>query len=487
MIKNNIKLAWRNFRKNRLFSFISISGLTLGLLACISVISVVLDDFSYDTNWSRKDDVYRLLTKTNMGNDVYNKMSASFAGMRPALMDNYPEVEAVTNIYTTSHHIKKTLQDDVSINLKTLQTDTLIWELFDFKVVSGFPKQLVHGTSNLVLTKSLKDKLFPYEDAIGKTIYSIPSFGNQPTPLLITGVIEDIPNNTHLRAEAIVINRGRLETLSEKQFGTFMNNYVLFKPKTDIHSFSKKLNSWYLNFVGGESRYSYEFQPIADTYLHSEFDTSLEIKGNRSTDYILLGVAILVLLIACVNFVNLTLARSLSRVKEIGVRKVIGSNRRQIIFQFLVESLLYYVIAVIVALIAFYFTIPAIEQYIGHPLQISLLSNIKYISLVLITVFIISAITGIYPALLISGFQPINSLKGQILKHQVHGQQTVQKGLIIVQFSIAIIVLISVFVVKSQLHFIDNKDLGYNQKNLIAIKPVSWNNKGQSFHIFLRP
>ena len=204
---------------------------------------------------------------------------------------------------------------------------------------------MIHGKSNLVLTKTLKNKLFPDEDAIGKIVYSIPSYGNKPSPLLVTGIIEDIPNNTHLRAEAIVIKKGRLEALSKKQYGTFMQNYVLFKPGTDVNAFSKKLNAWYLDFVGGESKYSYEFQPIEETYLNSEFDVALDIKGNRSTNYILLGVALLVLLIACVNFINLSVARSLSRVKEIGVRKVIGSNRKQIIFHFLVESLLYYVIA----------------------------------------------------------------------------------------------------------------------------------------------
>ena len=132
-------------------------------------------------------------------------------------------------------------------------------------------------------------------------------------------------------------------------------------------------------------------------------------------------------------------------------------------------------------MIVFYFTIPSIEQFIGHPLQLSLLSNVKYISFVLLAVFLVAVITGIYPALLISGFKPINSLKGRILKNRVNGQQTVQKGLIVVQFSIAIVVLVSVLVVRSQLNFISNKDLGYNKENLIAINPVSWNGKGQSF------
>lgn len=482
MIRNNIKLAWRNLRKNRLFSIISLTGLILGLLACISVVSVVLDDFSYDSHWSRKDDIHRLLTKIDMGNDVHDKMASSWAGMRPALMDNFPEVEAVTNIYKADYHIKKTLSESNIIDINAMQTDTLIWELFDFKVLSGNPKQLVYGKSNLVLTKTLKDKLFPGENVIGKIVYNIPSYGNKPSPFLITGVIEDIPSNTHLRAEALVITKGRLEMLSKKQYGTFMQNYVLFKPDIDVKQFSKKLNAWYLNFIGDESKYSYEFQPISETYLNSEFDNSLEIKGNRSTDYILLGVAILLLFIACVNFINLSVARSLSRVKEIGVRKVIGSNRKQIIFQFLVESLLYYVIASVIAMPMFYFIIPVIEQFIGHPLQLSLLSSAKYLSLAFLTVFIVSAITGIYPALLISGFKPVNSLKGQILKNQVNGQKIVQKGLVVVQFSIAIIVLVSVLVVRSQMNYINNKDLGYDKENLIAIDAVSWNGKGQTFH-----
>ncbi|MFK7834198.1 MAG: FtsX-like permease family protein [Winogradskyella sp.] len=482
MIKNNIKLAWRSLKKNRLFSFISLTGLTFGLLACISVVSVVLDDFSYDSQWSRKDDIHRILTNIDMGNDVNNKMSASWAGLRPALMDNFPELEAVSNIYQIDYHIKKNLQDTDILDLKALETDTLIWELFDFKIISGNPKKLVHGKSNLVLTKTLKDKLFPDEDAIGKIIYSIPSFGNEPSPFLITGIIEDIPSNTHLRAEALVIEKGRLEQLYKEQYGSFTRNYVLFKSGTDVTKFSKKLNTWYSDFVGGETKYSYEFQPIEETYLNSEFDNELDIKGSRSTDYILLGVALLIVFIACVNFINLSVGRSLTRIREIGVRKVIGALRKQIILQFLTESLLYFAIASLVALAAFYLIIPVIEQFIGHSLQMSLLSNAKYLSIGFLIVFVVAVITGAYPALLISGFKPVSSLKGQIHKNQINGQQLIQKGLVVVQFSIAIIVLVSVLVVKSQLDYVNNKDIGYDKENLIAINPTLWNGKGQSFH-----
>ncbi|RED47236.1 putative ABC transport system permease protein [Winogradskyella eximia] len=482
MIKNNIKLAWRSIRKNRLFSMISLTGLTLGLLACISVVSVVLDDFSYDSQWSRKDDIHRLLTNVDMGNDVSNKMSASWAGLRPALMDNFPEVEAVTNIYTVDRHIKKNIEDTDVIDLKALETDSLIWDLFDFKVISGNPKQFIHGKSNLVLTKTLKDKLFPDEDVIGKIVFSIPSFGSEPTPFLITGIIENIPSNTHLRAEALIIEKGRLEALYKEQYGSFTRNYVLFKTGTDVNKFSEKLNTWYTDFVGGETKYSYEFQPISDTYLNSEFDNEIDIKGNRSTDYILLGVAILVLFIACVNFVNLSVARSLTRIKEVGVRKVIGADRKQIITQFLVESLMYFVIASLIALPTFYLIIPFIEQFIGHALQVSLLSSLEYLSLGFVAVFIVAVITGTYPAFLISGFKPMNSLKGLINKNEIYGQQFIQKGLVVVQFSIAIIVLVSVFIVKSQLDFINNKDLGYDEENLLAINPTSWDGKGESFH-----
>lgn len=480
-MRNDIRIAWRSLKKNKLFTLINVLGLSVGLCACLCVATVVIDDLSYDTHWEKKEDIYRVLSKTPMGEGNYEKMASSFAGMEFALTENFPEVETVVNLYSGDTNFKIDKDQENTIPTTILSTSNKIWEVFDFEILLGDPKKFIDGTRNLVITQSYKETYFGNADPVGKIIQDVPTYGETPSEFLITGVIEDIPSNTHIRAQAIVITKPRVEALAKEQYGTFRQYYMTVKPSTDIASLTDKVNTWYADFVTAENPYQYEFQPIADVYLHSEFEPWQEVKGSLNTIYILSGIAFLLLIIACINFVNLSASRSLQRIKEIGVRKVMGAGNLAITRQFLVESLLYFVISTVLATGAYYLVLSKLESFKGHPLEMTFLSNLSLLASAYGFVLLVSVAVGLYPAILMSRLKTSSSLKGSVKSSSTKLQPALQKGLITFQFVLSMVVLIGLIVVNDQVNFMKEKDLGYNTQNLLSISNISWDGKGGVF------
>lgn len=481
MIKNDIKMAWRALRKNKLFSLINIAGLSIGLCACLSVATVVIDDLSYDSHWSNKDNIYRVLTLTSMGGDSQEKTASSFAGLESALPENFPEVETLVSIYTGKSNFKIDKDNDNVIPATILETGPNVWDVLDFKVLQGNPQEFVSGTTNLVITKSFKDTYFSTTDPVGTIIQNKPSYGAKAGDYLITGIVEDIPSNTHLRAQAIVINESRVEALMKEQYGSFMQYYMLTKPNSDIVALTNKVNSWYKDFIGTDRAYQYEFQPIEDAYLHSKFETSQEVQGDYNSIFILSGISILLLIIACINFINLSASRSLQRIKEVGVRKILGAGNAAITRQFLVEAIIYFAISTVLATAVYYLTLPLLESFIGHSIEQSFISNLGMLAMGYGVVLLVSIFVGLYPALLMSKLKAAASLKGSLKSSGANFQPFVQKGLVTFQFIISIFVLIALIVVDNQVDFMKNKDLGYDTENLLAISNISWDNKADAF------
>lgn len=481
MLRNYFKVAWRTILKNRVYSFINILGLTIGIWACMSVATVVIDDLSYDTHWSKGNDLYRINTVKTTGSNQYNRMAASFAGLNPVLMNDFPEVEAVSNFNSNSIHLKLSHSGTDRVEVNLLNADTTVWNMLDFKILSGDPENYIHDKKNLIITRSLKDKFFPDENPVGKVIFDVPSYSAEPNSYVITGVIEDIPSNTHLRADAILVKKGRLETLNKEQFGTFSQNYVLLKPGTNSEKFAEKLSNWYADFVETPNPDKFEFQSLKNIYLHSDFAEYQEVKGSLTNIFILSGVALLLLIIACVNFINLSTARAIQRMREIGVRKILGANRRQLVFQFLTEALLFFLIAAFIATFIYKLTVPVIENYLGHALEQTFISGSYLFGISILILLAISLLTGGYPALVMSGYNPAKTIKGNFYTGDLSGQNLVRKSLVVLQFSISIIVLVALLVVQQQVTFLKSKDLGYDEKGLLSISSVTWDGKGDAF------
>jgi putative ABC transport system permease protein len=479
---NYIKTAFRTITHNKAYSVISILGLTIGLSACMVVATVVIDDLSYDRQWKNSPQLYRILTVNKMGDGLYDRFAASFTGVNTRLATDYPEVKAAGSLANRPDRFRFTDTDPNGVELQVLNADTAVWQMLDLSLVAGDSRKYVAGVDNIVLTESIARRFFSGQNPVGKTIYSVPTYGDKPQPYLITGIIRDLPSNSVFRAEAIALAKPRKDALNKDQSGTFaMDNYVLVRPGTDIKKLEAKFNRWYTGFVSVKSPYQYAFQPLKDVYLYSDFAANQQIKEDSRNIYIFGGIAILVLLIACVNYINLTTARAIQRLPETAVRKVLGAGRRQLIHQFLTESFVFFLIAAVLATLIYAISLPLIERYLGHLLTLTFISGYALFTVVYLTVFLISFVAGLYPAWILSGFKPVDTLKGKLSFNRFGSQQLVRKGLVIVQFTISIMVLIAMIVVGQQLSYMKAKDIGYNKYNLIHIGAISWDKKGGAF------
>jgi putative ABC transport system permease protein len=478
---NQIRSAIRTIRKQKTYALINISGLTVGLCACLIVATVVIDDLSYDKHWNRASDIYRIVTVNTMGDGLYDRMASSWAGLAPELRKIYPEVESFAPLAGGSFRLKIKPSDDDGVKVNSINTDSAVWEILDLKILAGDPKRFVAGQSNLVISESFRNLYFPGTDPVGKIIYDIPAYGEKPKPHLITGVIRDIPGNTHLRADVLKIDKRHVEALNKKQWGSFSQNYILLKPGTDVNQFVKKVNRWYKSFVEVPKPYQYEFQPIEQVYLDSPFANYQKIKGNRQHIYIFTGVALLLLLIACVNFINLSTARSVTRLRETGVRKVLGASKGQVMMQFLAEAMVIFSVSTVLAIFLYQISLGYIERYLEHQLVHNFISKFTLLAAALGLILVVGLVTGLYPAWLMSGIKTASSLKGNLFTNRVNGQQWLRKSLVVLQFSISIVVLLAMIIVQQQLHFMNNTDMGFDKKNLMSIGFVSWDGKGAAF------
>lgn len=482
MLRNYFKIAARNLYKNKGYSLIHITGLSIGLWACMMVASVVINDLSYDRQWSRKDDIYRILSVNKMGDGLYDRFSSSFAGLAPQLKKDYPEVESYSALYTADLHLNLG-PDKLDNEIKThvLHADTTVWGMLDIKIVAGTPQYYKHGTSNLLISRRFKNKYYPNENPVGKIIHDIPSYDQKANPFLITGIIEDLPVNSHLQADVIHLHKGRTEELNPKEYGTFSRNYILLKPGTDIAKFSEKVNRWYSTFTGNKPKYQFEFQSLKDVYLHSDFEKKGKTYGNAKNISIFSGIALLLLFIACINFVNLSTAKAITRLKETGVRKILSASRFQLTMQFMTEAILVFGIATVFASCLYSISLKSVEAYLGHPLVKTAVSDWMGILSALGVVLVTCLLTGLYPAWLISGLDPSNALKGMLLRRSTFGQTQLRKSLVVIQFCISIFVLLALIVVQRQLDYIQNRDIGFNKANLLSIDYVSWDGKSDVF------
>ncbi|MEH6304607.1 FtsX-like permease family protein [Olivibacter sp. CPCC 100613] len=481
MFKTHLKTAIRSFYKNKTFSFINILGLTLGLSACFLVLTVALDDLSYDRFWKRTDDLYRVYSENKMGNGIYLKEAYTPIGLGTELKEHFPEVEAFSAVRLSELHFKAGMDESSRHNVNVMTADSSALKMFDFVKINGQLTHHIVGEKNIILTESLAKRLFKDEDAVGKYVYDVPSWKERSTSYFVTAIIQDLPQNTHLRAEAIILEIPKTERIEKNQGATIHTIYYLLKPGTNIKRFEAKVNDWYRRHLDIErGKVKFIFQPMKDLYLHSDYNARQQIRSNMRSVYIFGAVGFFLLLIACINFINLSTARAITRLKESGIRKILGADRRQLIGQFLTEALFFFAIATALSLFLYALTIPVLEKFLGHQLTLTIFDYWPFFLSILVFTLILSIITGFYPAIFLSGFNPANSLRGRIFTSSSTSSTVFRRTLVIVQFSIAIITLITLLVVHAQLEFINRRDLGFKKENLLYIDHVSWQGKGET-------
>ncbi|MFC5410333.1 ABC transporter permease [Larkinella bovis] len=458
MLYNYLKITLRTFWKNKLFSGLNVVGLGIGMAAVGLMALYVLNEWSYDRFHAKADRIVRVVHYAQWpGGNL--KLAPTSAPYGPALKNEYPEVEKVVRIHpegggTVTFQDKKIEANDIFF------ADPTVFDVFTLPFLYGNPASALQKPQTIVLTRQLAEALFgDASKAVGQTV----EFSNR-FPNTVTGVIEDVPTNSHWRFSA-------LRSLPANYTSGWQNfelyTYLLLAEGSNAETLEAKLPGFFRKYIKpemGNVDYRMELQPLTSIHLHSHLDYEIGPNGNARTVSIFAGVAALILLIACINYVNLYTARSLKRTREVGVRQAIGSYRWQLIGQFLTESMLMTFLAGLVSMALVGAALPYFNQLADKSLSIRSVPA----TLLVVTGFslVIGALSGLYPALLLSGFRPVAALRG--LVGEQSGRALFRQSLVVFQFVAAIALIACSGLVYRQMQFVMHKDLGFNKEQVLT-------------------
>ncbi len=467
MVKNLFLVALRNFKRDKWYSLLNILGLTIGITFSLFLIFYIKDELSYDRYHEKAGRIYRVNSSIKEKDKDTMRWAITPFPMGPALSKDYPEVEEAVRFVGNGNVMFKT--GDLKINQdKVFLVDSNFFRVFTHKFIEGNPATALVEPKTMVLTQSVAEKFFGKNKSyVGKTLENASG-----DVYKITGVIKDVPKNSHILFN-VLLSRSSLPADFANNWGGFgFYTYVLLKPNTNPALFEKKLLPMYDKYLASIfAQYNitmrFSVQPISSIHLYSNMTNEPEELGNISYIYIFSAVAFFMLLIACINYMNLTTARSARRAKEIGIRKVTGSSKGQLVFQFLIESTLTAVVALILSLGFIALFLSTFNQLAGKFISFGSLLQPNTLLILLAVVVFVGIVGGSYPAFYLSKFNPVNILKGSLSKSSSNA--TLRRALVVIQFSISMIMLICTWVVYGQLKYLRNKDLGFSKDQVMNL------------------
>ncbi|MDR3693714.1 ABC transporter permease [Mucilaginibacter sp.] len=479
MIRNYVKTAFRSLMKNKGFTFINVLGLALGLATCLLIVFYVFDELSYDRYNVKADRIYRLNNDIKFGG-LENSYAITPAPAAAALKGDFPEIEQVARLRNRGgNQVKKGTQDIQEDRM--VYADNSIFDIFTLPMIAGNPARALVDPHTMVITEDMARKYFGRVNVIGQVLTI-----NDSVQFKVTGVIKNIPKQSHFHFDFYMSMPTIAESKSAAWFSNNFGTYILLKPGADPKVFAAKLNDFMARHAGSQlqailhmdfktleksgSYFRLSIIPLTKIHLQSNSVDEIEANGSISYVYIFSATAIFILLIACVNFMNLSTARSANRAREVGVRKVLGSPRSALIAQFLTESILVTLVGAIIAVLAAWSMLGLFNQMSGKDLTVTPQILGWLIPALLIIILVVGCLAGSYPALFLSGFQPIKVLKGKLAGGFKGGM--LRSILVVVQFTISIILIVSTMVISNQLKYIQSKDLGYNRDHVLVIKNV---------------
>ncbi|WP_121810067.1 ABC transporter permease [Mucilaginibacter kameinonensis] len=481
MIKNYLRSAFRNIARHKFISFINISGLTIGLTCCLLILTYIVKELSYDKFNHNAPNIYRVSRSFNTADGVVNlHLGAVAPPFGPLLKNEFPDIKKVTRLFPNGDVVLR-YKDKLLTEKGSYFADENFLSFFDLKTVAGDPKTALSEPYTVMMTEDMARKYFGNEDPMNKEIRLDNQFNFK-----VTGIFKPFPANSQMHPQMLisfntlnddkVYGRNALATnWGNNSFFTYLllpDNYNIDRISSQFPAFIDK----YMNSPGQprQSKFTQlHIQRFLDIHLHSHLDDEVEQNGDIKRVYIFSAIALFILLIACINYMNLSTARSTLRAKEIGIRKVIGAQQKEIITQFLSESVLITYFSLALALILTWALLPLINQLSELDLSISSLFQPSILTAVLLLPLVIGLISGIYPAIFMSSFKPIKVLKG-ILKVG-SGNISFRKVLVVVQFSISIILIVATTIVFQQLRYIQTKSLGFNKDHLVTLKGIPAN------------
>jgi len=461
MLKNYFNIAWRNIKKHRVFSFINITGLTIGLSAFWIIALYIADELSYDRYNANADRIYRVVHSADWGTGSF-KLAPTSVPFAPAFKADYPAVEEAIRFDaegggTLTAGDKKIKADDIMF------TDNGVFNMFSYHFLYGDAKKALVTQQSIVLTKTLATKLFGNPAAaVNKVVYFDKNFTNT-----VTGVVEDVPLNSHLRFSAL---RSFPANYTDGWQNFYVYTYIMLRKGIDYNKLQAQLPQFFdkhlKNEMGAGVKYSMQLQPLTSIHLHSNMGYEMGANGDIKYVYIFSVVALLVLIIALINYVNLSTARSTIRVKEIGVRKVVGSGKKQLIIMFLAESVLLTCLAALLATSLTSLALPYFNQLSGKSLTLWQFGVGATAGVLVLFTLVAGVVSGIYPAFFLSGFRTIPALKG--LTGSLHGSAIFRKSLVTFQFVITIVLIAGSAIIYQQIHYVQNKNLGFNKDQVLS-------------------
>jgi len=460
---NYIKVAIRNLKKHKGYSFINILGLSVGMACTILILLWVQDELSYDRFLPDSDRLYRVIDSEKYPNGEESLFSLNPPSLAPELVNQYPDIVNAARLRTVKSSVIQ--YDDKRFNEDNLTfVDPSFLKMFGISFINGNNNNALSNVFSIVMTQEMAEKYFGSEEPIGKTVRIDNRFD-----FPVTGIIKNYPSNSHLKIDFL------LPFQAVENFGFTLEGwnsfahttYVSLAKGTDYQTVSSKIKNTIIRNENDE-KITISLQPAKDIHLYSNKMIGIGGTGDITQVYIFSVIALLILLLACINFMNLSTARAGNRSKEIGMRKVVGARRKEIILQFFFESIVYAVISLMLSIFWIYDLLPLFNSISGKELTFNILNNSEILLVILGVAIFTGILSGIYPALVMSAFKPVKVLKGSFRLGS--GNKIFRKILVTSQFVLTIVLITGTVVVNRQLHFVQNKSLGFNKDQLLCIK-----------------
>ncbi len=480
MLKNYIKIAWRNILKHKSMFAINIAGLAIGIASCLLMLLFVVDELSYDTFNEKADDIVRVVFKAQINGEKI-KEAVVMAPVAQTLKNDFPEVVDATRIYNLGTP-KIAYGTTAFRNGKAAYVDPNFFNVFTLPIINGDTQSPLEEPNTVVLTESEANKYFGNSNPIGKNIL----IEGNSQPFRVTAIIENVPQNSHFRFDVLASMQGFDPAKSTSWVNSNYFTYLVLENGKAYKGLEKKLPQVLQKYMGPQMQdnlgVSYSdfmkdnqlglfLQPLTDIHLNHDFvgaSQELEQGGDIKYVYIFSAIALFMLLIACINFMNLSTASASKRSREVGIRKVLGSQRKQLWQQFLSEAFIATVLALFVALGLLVVLIPKFNELSGKALQLSSFINASSIGLLIALTFFISLLAGAYPSLFLSSFKPISALKSKF-SNSGHNKG-VRSGLVVFQFAISTGLILATLIVRQQMNYIQQKDVGYDKEQLLVLR-----------------
>ncbi len=470
MLQHYILIAIRAFKKNRGYSLLNVFGLTLGITCSLAIFLYVFDELNYDHNHVNRERIYRLNDAYHLPNNAgFEEYAASGPMVSQVLVKDFPEIQKAVRITLKSNVVFESPETHEPLYENIFAADSNLFEVFTFPFLAGNPDNALHDINTLVISEKAALKYFNRTDVIGETLH----LQNDTVGFRIAGVIQNPPSNSHVKPDIITSMetlRARGGVYLETWWSFGFNTYLLLAPNTNVAELEKKIKFISRNYIADQedkSGYKQEFSltPFTRIHLHSNLRGELEPNSKVTYVFTFLTVGIFILIIACINFMNMATARSAMRAKEIGLRKVAGAVRPQLIGQFLGEAFFVTLVAVLLSIVLLYLSLPFINEFSGKNLQV-LNQSYFWAMLGVITLFV-ALLAGSYPSLFLSAFRPVETLKGSF-RNSAKGN-TLRKGLVVFQFGISIFLIAGTLIIMKHLDYIRSINLGFDKTKILFI------------------